>query len=307
VIAMPSHFALETTELVRRFGARLALDHVTLEIPHGGIHALVGRNGAGKSTLFRVLLGFLSASGGTGRLLGFDSADLSPATRGRIGWVSESHSLPDWMRVAELTAMQRALYPRWSEATFGEVASLFRFPADRPVRHLSRGERAGLALALVLAPEPELLLLDEPTQGLDVVASRAFLEALLFAGEREIGTIVYSSHRMAEVERVADRVIVLDRGRVIASESPDDLRARVSAWAVEEWPAERPVEAIPGLLDSRRIDGGLHLYVLDPPESLPADLGAWGARGITPLPLSFERALDAFLQGGGRGGEGKVA
>jgi ABC-2 type transport system ATP-binding protein len=261
------------------------------------VHALVGRNGAGKSTLYRVLLGFLASTGGTGRLLGFDSADLPPAARGRIGWVPESHSLPGWMRVAELTAMQRRLHPGWSETTFGEIASLFRLPSDRPVRSLSRGERAGLALALAVAPGPELLLLDEPTLGLDVVASRAFLESLLFAGERELGTIVYSSHQMAEVERVADRLIVLDRGRVVAAASPDDLRARISAWSVEEWPPGQPVESIPGLLDSRRIDDGIHLYVLDRGAAIAAELEARGARGVHPLPLSFERALDAFLQG----------
>ena len=225
--------------MVRRFGSQLALDNVTLDVSRGGVHAVIGRNGAGKSTLYRVLLGFLANNGGTSRVLGHDSAALPPAVRGRIGYVHESHPLPGWMAVGALAAMQRRLHPRWSEPTFREVAGLFRLPAERRVAQLSRGERAGLALALAVAPAPELLLLDEPTLGLDVVASRAFLESLLFAGERELGTIVYSSHRLAEVERLADRLIVLDRGAVVAVAAPDELRARIAGWSIGGWPAER--------------------------------------------------------------------
>jgi ABC-2 type transport system ATP-binding protein len=124
-----SDLAIETRDLTRRFDGRLVLDHVTLAVPRGGVHAVVGRNGAGKSTLYQVLLGFLAASGGTSRVLGFDSAALPPAARGRIGYVYESHPLPGWMRVGELAAMQRALHPGWSEPTFREIAGLFALAA----------------------------------------------------------------------------------------------------------------------------------------------------------------------------------
>jgi ABC-2 type transport system ATP-binding protein len=294
--------AIETRDLYRRFGGQDVLAGVTLEVPAGGVHALVGRNGAGKSTLFRVLLGFLARSSGESRVFGSDSAELPASVRGRVGFVAEGHPLPGWLRVDELAALQRSCHPTWSDEVFGEVTGLFRLPADRRVRQLSRGERAGLALALALAPQPELLLLDEPTLGLDVVASRAFVESLLFAGDREQRTIVYSSHQMAEVERLADRVVVLDRGVVVAAEAADDLRARISGWAVGAWPPGQPLAAIPGLLDARRIDDELHVIALDEADALPARLAALGAREVTPLPLSFERAMDAFLLAGGRAG-----
>ncbi len=298
---MSSDFAVETHNLVRRFGGRVAVDDVTLCIPPGGIHALVGRNGAGKSTLYRLLLGFLAPSSGGCRVLGVDSAALPPAVRGRVGCVYESHPLPGWLRVEELRRMQSALHSGWSEPTFREIASHFQLPAEKFVRQLSRGERAGLALALAVAASPELLLLDEPTLGLDVVASRAFLESLLFAGERELGTIVYSSHQMAEVERVADRLIVLDRGAVVAQSAPDELRSRITAWSIDEWPGERGPAAIPGLLEGRRIDGQFNIIVIDQGEDFPQWLEAEGGRGIAPVPLGFERAMDAFLQGQGAG------
>jgi ABC-2 type transport system ATP-binding protein len=307
---MSADLAIETRDLVRRFGGfggHLALDHVSLEVPRGGVHAVVGRNGAGKSTLYRVLLGFLARSGGTSRVLGHESADLPPEVRGRIGYVCESHPLPGWMRVAELAAMQRGVHPRWSDATFGAIASLFQLSSDRFARQLSRGERAGLAIALAVAPQPELLVLDEPTFGLDVVASRAVLESLLFAAEGEPGTIVYSSHRMAEVERVADRVVVLDRGSVVAAAPPDELHARVSGWTVDGWPSDRAFESIPGLLDARRIEDQLHVAVLDTGPGFAGRLEELGASGVaqvrvTQVPLGFERAMDAFLRGVESGG-----
>jgi ABC-2 type transport system ATP-binding protein len=296
----PAGLAVEAIGLVRHFGGHLALDHVTLAVARGGVHAVVGRNGAGKSTLYRVLLGFLGSSGGTSRLLGHDSATLPPEARGRIGYVDERHALPGWLRVEEVTALQRRHAARWDEATFRDVAASFRLPAGRRVSQLSRGERAGLALALAVAPQPELLLLDEPTLGLDVVASRAFRESLLFAGGRELGTVVYSTHDMGEVERLADRLIVLDRGAVVAATTPDELRARIGGWAIAEWPAERPLAAIPGVLDARRIDGEVHAVVLDGGDGFTTRVERLGGRGVAPLPLGFERAMDAFLRAGGR-------
>jgi ABC-2 type transport system ATP-binding protein len=286
---------IATENLGRRFGDQLVLDAVTLEVPAGGVHAVVGRNGAGKSTLYRLLLGFLTPTAGRSRVLGTDSTALLPATRGRIGFVPESHALPGWMTAATLAALTRTLHPGWSEPTFREVASQFRLRADRPVRELSRGERAGLALALALAPGPELLLLDEPTLGLDVVASRAFLDSLLFAGERERGTVVYSSHQMDEVERVADRVTILRHGRVVASAPPDELLTRISAWAVEAWPMDADVRRLPGLLQARTLDGVLEVVVLDQGDGMAQHLASSGGRGVSRLPLGFDRAMAAFL------------
>lgn len=293
---MTSQMVIQTRNLTRRFAGRPALDDLTLDVAAGGVHALVGRNGAGKSTLFRLLLGFLAPSAGSSRVLGHDSFALPPVVRGRVGCVDESHPLPAWMRVGELEAMQRRLHPGWSDATFREIASLFQLPGEKRVGQLSRGERAGLSLALAVAPGPELLLLDEPTLGLDVVASRAFLEALLFAGQRELGTIFYSSHQMAEVERLADRVLVLDRGALVADASPDELRARVSGWLVEEWPGAQPAQTIPELLDARLLDGTWELLVLDG-DDVPARLAAQGARGVSAMPVGFARAMDALLHG----------
>jgi ABC-2 type transport system ATP-binding protein len=292
---MTQHFAVETHALVRRYGGRTALDQLTLAIPRGGVHALVGRNGAGKSTLFRILLGLDTASSGTARVLGVDSRALDAATRGRIGYVGEDQPLPGWWTVAELAALERSGRPRWNETTFREIASQFELAGERRVGELSRGERAGLALALAVAPGPELLLLDEPTAGLDLVASRGVLEALLFGGAHDLGTVVLASHRADEIERIADHVIVLDHGGVLAAGSPEDLRQRVSAWTIAEWPTGVDVASFPGRLDARTIDGFLQLIMLDAQTDLARQLESRGARGVHRATLGFERALDALL------------
>ena len=291
---MPDH-VIETHHLSKRFGRRLALDALTLRVPRGGIHALVGSNGAGKSTLFRVLLGLLDPDGGTSRVLGVDSRCLDPATRGRVGLVHEEHTLPGWLRAGELERMQRALYPRWDEAVFREVLGHFQVLPEQRVRQLSRGERAGLSLALALAQSPDLLILDEPTLGLDVVARLAFLESVLFVGAQEGRTIVYCSHQMDEVERVADNLILLERGALVSMTSPEELCRRVTCWVADLPAAGLGAEEVPGLLQSRTVDGRRHLVVLDSGDDLPGRLAALGARQVERLPVSFDRAVNALL------------
>jgi ABC-2 type transport system ATP-binding protein len=293
--------AILTDALCRGYGDKLALDHLDLTVPRGGIHAIVGANGAGKSTLFRILLGFLAPTSGSARILGYDSRTISPELRGRIGFVGEEHTLPGWMTVRELTAMQRRHYPRFDPATFDRVLAHYDAKPGQTIAQLSRGERAGLNLALALAQRPELLILDEPTLGLDVVAKRAFLEALLqgtaqVAGEGAgAATVIYCSHQMEEIERVADSLILLERGRLRAQAAPEALCSRVRLW-IAEFPFRGPEPAtVPGLLEWQRIDGLDHYLVLDQSEEFAAWLRGAGARSSDSISVGLDRAVNGFL------------
>ncbi|MEM7050152.1 MAG: ABC transporter ATP-binding protein [Acidobacteriota bacterium] len=286
-------WALATRDLTKRFGRKVALDALSLEVSRGGVHALVGSNGAGKSTLFRILLGLMRPSAGDSQVLGFDSQRLTPPVRGRIGLVHEEHTLPGWMSVARLEAMHRQLYGRWDEAVYREVLGHFHVLPEQKVRQLSRGERAGVNLAMALAQQPDLLILDEPTLGLDVVAKQAFLEALLFVGEEPDRTVLYCSHQMDEIERVAEDLIILERGRLISHSPPEDFLARVSAWNVTF--SFGPLPVIPGLLQARRIDGQQQVIVIDAEEHFPELLHSLGGQDVLRLPLGFDRAVNAFL------------
>ena len=291
----PSEYVIETEALCKRYGNKLALDHLDLRIASGHIHAIVGANGAGKSTLFRILLGFLPPSSGQACILGRDSQRLTPADRGRIGFVNEEHTLPNWMRVAAVTAMQRHHYPRWNQQAFDEVIGHYHVLPEQKVGQLSRGERAGFNLALTLAQRPELLVLDEPTLGLDVVAKRAFLESLLYSNAAEQCTVIYCSHQMEEVERVADNLIILEHGRLMNMSAPDDFCSRVTHWVADIPFTGPPPASVPGLLQVQRIDGLHHYLVLDQDEDFAQFLRANGARSVQSMPVSLDRAVNGFL------------
>ena len=290
-----SEFVIETRALSKRYGRKLALDRLDLAIPRGRIHAIVGANGAGKSTLFRILLGFMPPSAGQARILGKDSQTLTPQDRSRIGFVNEEHTLPNWMRVSQIVAMQHHQYPRWNQQAFDGVIGHYNVLPEQKIGQLSRGERAGFNLALALAQEPELLVLDEPTLGLDVVAKRAFLESLLYSNASGDCTVMYCSHQMEEIERVADNLIILERGQLKHMSAPEDFTARVSHW-VADVPFKGPdPRSVPGLLEVQQLDGLQHYFVLDQDHGFEQFLRASGARNVQSMPVSLDRAVNAFL------------
>jgi ABC-2 type transport system ATP-binding protein len=166
---------------------------------------------------------------------------------------------------------------------------------EQRVGHISRGERAGVNLAMALAQNPELLILDEPTLGLDVVAKRAFLEAVLSSLEEGVTTIIYCSHQMDEIERLADNLIILERGELKHMSAPDEFCERVAHWVVELPGVPPEPGALPGVLQVQRIDGLFHYLVLDQDEEFGELLDARGALRRYRGEVNLDRAVNAFL------------
>lgn len=301
-------YAIDTEDLCLVYRRKSALDHLTLRLPRGGINAFIGANGAGKSSLFRVLLGFEAASAGSARVLGHDCTRLTPALRGRIGFVNEEHTLPAWLRVDELERMQRRLYPRWNAERYEEVLRHFNVLPHQRIKELSRGERAGVNLALALAQMPELLILDEPTLGLDVVAKRVFLDTLLQATYDDSAvTVVYCSHQMDEIERVADTLVILERGALRYMNGPDDFCGRTRLW-VASFPTRTPdLWQLPGVLQVQAIEGHSHIVVFDQDDGFGARLKLLGAQSCQAMPLGLDRAVNAFLAHGHAGSARRAA
>lgn len=215
---------VEITGLSRAFGGRPALDRVSLSVPRGVVYGLVGENGAGKTTLIKHLLGLLRAEQGCVRVFGLDPVADPVAVLGRVGYLSEQRDLPDWMRVDELLRYTRVFYPGWDPAYAGELRERFGLDPGARIKHLSRGECARAGLLIALAHRPDLLVLDEPSSGLDPVVRRDILEAIIRTVVEEGRTVVFSSHLLDEVERVSDHVAMLVKGRVALSGPLDQVR-----------------------------------------------------------------------------------
>jgi len=288
-------YVIETDRLDLCYGRKKALSQLSLRIPRGRIHAIVGANGAGKSSLFRILLGVQSPNAGRATILGHDCTTLTEHERARIGFVNEEHSLPAWLRVDELVAMQRRLYPKWDERRYRSIVDHFHVLPEQRIAGLSRGERAGVNLAMALAQSPELLILDEPTLGLDVVAKRAFLEAVLNSVDESATTIIYCSHQMDEIERLADNLIILERGELKHMSPPDEFCERVTLWVAEFAFVPPEPGVLPGVLQVQRIDGLFHYLVLDQDAGFGATLETHGARRQYHGDVNLDRAVNAFL------------
>jgi ABC-2 type transport system ATP-binding protein len=189
------------------------------------VFGLVGVNGAGKTTLIRHAMGMLRAQAGTVSVFGLDPVSAPHAVLSRIGYLSELNELPEWMRVDELIQFTRAFYPNWDESYAQSLRQNFELAPDKLVQSLSKGQRARLGLLLALAHRPELLILDEPSSGLDPLVRRDILRAIIKTIAQEGRTVLFSSHLLDEVERVADRVAIINGGRIIQNEELESLKS----------------------------------------------------------------------------------
>jgi ABC-2 type transport system ATP-binding protein len=215
---------IEVQHLSRRFEDRLALNNLSLTVPRGGVFGLIGGNGAGKTTLIRHLLGMLKAHQGTVRVFGLDPVADPAAVLGRIGYLSEDRDLPNWMRLRDLLRYTQAFYPAWDSAWAEQLRRDFDLDPMARVKSLSRGQRARAGLLIALAHRPELLVLDEPSSGLDPVVRRDILGSIIRTVADDGRTVLFSSHLLDEVERVADRVAIIHQGEILLTSTMDQLR-----------------------------------------------------------------------------------
>ncbi len=292
---MNEELVIRTRGLTRYFGAKPAVYDLNLEMPRGGVFAFLGRNGSGKTTTIRMLLGLLEPTRGEGTILGHDIRSLPPEIRARIGYLTEEHQLYGWMNVKECGAFQSQFYPRWNEKIFRGVVGHFNLKPAARVKDLSRGERAGLCLGLTLAPEPELLILDDPAMGLDPVAHRSLIESMIYLTRRSDRTIFFSSHQLADVERVADYIAILDRSVLRVCCSLETFRNSVQQVRLRFPGTPPPVPKIPGLLQAFRAEGELRLTCVHYGAATEQALRALAPAQMEMVPLSLEDAFISYL------------
>jgi ABC-2 type transport system ATP-binding protein len=292
-----SDLAIQTRRLTRYFGAKRVVYDLNLSVPRGSIFGFLGRNGSGKTTTLRMILGLLSPNWGESSVLGHDSRCLSPAIRARIGYLAEGHPVHGWMRVKDAQAYQSRFYPRWNDELFQSVLAFFRVDPNTRARNMSRGERAGLCLAMTLAPEPDLLILDDPAIGLDPVARRSLLESMVYATRRADRTIIFSSHLLADIERMADHIAVLDYSILRAQCSLETFRSCVQQFVLTFESALPELPPVRGLIQRIARGNQLRLTIVNASQETRAAMHELGAARVDEAPISLEDAFVSYLGG----------
>ncbi len=239
---MQRQVVLQTRGLTKRFGRTIALDGIDLAVNEGEIYGFLGRNGAGKTTTIRALMGIVAPDAGQIELLGRSVKRVDVKTKQRIGYVSQEPHCYPWMTAAALGRFVGGFYPTWDREEFSRLLRVLDLPANRRFSQLSGGMQMKLSLALALAHRPALLVLDEPTAGLDPVARREFLDLIAEQARNYGRTTFFSTHLIDEVQRVADRVGIIDRGRMRYEGGVAELRAEVRriSWRAPIDPAAQP-------------------------------------------------------------------
>lgn len=254
---------VEIKGLCRAFGATRAVSGLDLEVPEGSVFGLLGENGSGKTTTIRMLMGDLVPHSGEIRIWGHDPLRIPIRERARIGYVWDEMELPSWMRLQEAMAIHASYFPQWDAACAQDLLGRFELNAYAPFGPMSKGQKRRFLLLLAVAQRPDLLVLDEPSGGLDVAVRRQFLDLLMELASTRKLTVIISSHILSDVERVIDRVAFLKAGRLVRHGDLDDLKAQVKRLHVNSESAEQLLRNRFTVIAEQRNTDGRWLTVAD--------------------------------------------
>jgi ABC-2 type transport system ATP-binding protein len=297
---VPSDYAIFTDHLTRSYDGRRVVDGLNLAIPRGSVYGLLGRNGAGKSTTIKMLTGMVQPDSGDAWLLGESVIGMTPQHREKVAYIAENHPLYGWMTVRESVAFARSFQTRWNQSLVEMILDHFEIPQRRKLSQLSNGQRAQVSLAIALAPEPELLILDDPTLGLDTVVRRDFLESMIEVIHESGRTIVLSSHILMDIDRNADRDGIMVKGRLVVDCPTDHFRSSVRR-VVASFSGNAPdCSGLPGVINVRVTRGQLELIVVGFSEELEQTFFSLNLRNIDAQELNLEDAFIEFTRGSRR-------
>ena len=289
--------AVSTQALVKRYGSTTALAGIDLMVPEGSVFVLVGPNGAGKTTTLEILLDIVVADSGTARVLGLDTHTQGARARAQIGYVPErGDHVYGWMRVGALMKHHAAYYPSWNAEYAAELVSLFELRPEKKLRTLSKGQQRRVQLLLALAHTPPLLVLDEPTDGLDPVMRAETMSALASHMARFPTTMFISTHQVHEVERLADHMAVLRHGRLELQASRETLRQNLLEYTMDvraDWVIPQELHA--GVIRRNGAGREVAYTIWGPEASITRQLTGAGAVIRDVAPLTLEDAAFALL------------
>jgi ABC-2 type transport system ATP-binding protein len=289
--------AIRTERLTKYYGGRKVVDHLDLRIPKGTVYGLLGRNGAGKSTTLKMLTDMVRPDYGRIELLGENVETLAPSTRARIAYLAEGHPLYTSMTIRQAVAFTASFYPNADRQFVDQILDHFALSPRSKIGRLSKGQRAQVSLALALAPDPELLILDDPTLGLDTNVRRDFLESMIQIIQRRGRTILFSSHVLGDVERVADRVGVMIDGVLCVDCPVEQFKASVCK-VVAEFGGEPPeMPPCPGLLSAWSVGTRREMVFVGYGTRQRTAIEALSPRCVEIVELNLEDAFIAYTRG----------
>jgi ABC-2 type transport system ATP-binding protein len=287
---------IETRDLRKSFGKQAALDGLSLAVPSGSIYGFLGKNGAGKTTSIELLLGIVKPDSGVASVFGVPITDVARSTelRRRIGFVSEDKGLYPYMTVEQVIRFTRPFFPNWRPDVERRCLELFSLPLKKKVSDLSKGTASRLMLLLSMARGADLLILDEPTDGLDPAAVEDVLRELVSLVSSTGTTIFFSSHQLAEVEQIAEHVCIIDRGKAVVAGSLDELKTqyqRIQIVLTNELPSA--VKWVEGVEQVRQEGRTISLLVSRNAEAILAQVRSLPAASTEQFPVSLK---EIFLE-----------
>ena len=297
--------AIEINDLHFSYGRKKVLTGVNLDVPAGSIFGFLGRNGAGKTTLIKTLLGLQKPSAGTGSILGLDCFGHALEVRKRIGYMAEDQQMYGWMRVGQIINWVAGFYPNWDTVFTDKLTDMLRLTKNTKVKALSKGQNSSLALLLALGHHPELVILDDPTLGLDPIARKDFLRHVIELLQSNNVTVFFSSHLLYEIEPVADHIAILDRGVIRKTGKTEDLRDSVRKFIFKPKPEVASAMAkqsltmppIAGLLDVMHSGDSVSVTVEDCTDEKRSQLKQLSSNGLTETALNLDEIFEAYVIG----------
>jgi len=288
--------AMTIKDLCFSYGRKQVLDHVNIDVRQGSVFGFLGRNGAGKTTTIRLLLGLLKARSGQCLVGGHDPRTDPMTVRQTVGYMAEDQTMYGWMRVEQIIQWSSSFYPTWHEDFVQDLVGQFDLPVKARVKTLSKGQNTRLALLLALAHKPAIVILDDPTLGLDPIARKAFLRLVITLLQAEGVTVFFSSHLLYEIEPVADTVAILDQGRIIKAANTDKLRDTTRRFIVTPKPAS-DLSKLDHVLDVTQQDGQSLITCDAVDDHTRRAIKNMAAREVQECALNLDEIFEAYVIG----------
>ena len=286
--------AIEIKGLRFSYGKKNVLKGVDLDVPKGSIFGFLGRNGAGKTTTIKTLLGLQKPRGGTCTISGLDSIKDALEVRKRIGFMAEDQQMYGWMRVEQIIKWVAGFYPSWDHKFTDELIEVLRLNKKTKVKALSKGQNSSLALLLALGHRPDLVILDDPTLGLDPIARKDFLRHVIELLQSNGVTVFFSSHLLYEIEPVADHIAILDEGVIRKTARTEKLRESVRKFMLTPR-ADSDLSKIPGVLDVRHSGQSVSVTVEDCDDARRDQIRQMSENGATETALNLDEIFEAYV------------